>query len=225
MKRYLAHVGILALLLSGTAQAAAVVPAPPELMLTWSAANSFVPAAYAGRIMPSTDGMVTLAVQLVDNHKLVAQPDATFEWYINNRLVTSGKNITHFSFKTADYLSNNSIRVRMTDYNTSAAIEKTLYLPQSRSLVAITTPYPNNGISLAGSMLEALPYFFPAKTLDEISFAWQVGDQGQTTPSNHLLVTSTGGGAKPSRLMVKVTASSKDTLTTLATGSISALVQ
>ncbi len=197
-------------------------PAPVEIMLTWSATQSLVPPEYPGRILPSPTGTTLIAAQLLENQKLVLDPTITYQWYVHNTLTASGPGVTSLALHSEEYPGNIQIRVRIFNYKEYAPIEASLYIPQGRPSVVITTPFPNNVVRLSGTLLEAFPYFFPAKNLEEVAFTWQVGEYTQATPRNTLLLTGTGP-AKASFLLIKATASSREGFAQQAVGTLQAI--
>lgn len=187
-RRALTAFGALAIV---TAHAAVVPAAPATILLTW-ASDSYVPASYAGARLPTKGSVVTVAAQLLDNHKLTVAPDAEFRWYINNNLVISGAGMTRFTFNTADFTSSGdsyAVEVLARGYG-ETGVRASINIPLAQPQLIITTPYPGRAVFNDGTIVTALPYYFAIGALRDLAFTWEVRGVPQTTNDNTLLLAN-----------------------------------
>ena len=185
-RRALTAIGVLTML---TAHAAAVPLAPPEILLTWTS-DSYVPPTYGGALLPTQGGVIMVAAQLLDNHKLTTAPDAEFRWYVNDNLVASGNGMTALRFNTKDFASGGegyTVEVLVRGYAQSG-IRSDIRIPLAQPQLVITTPYPGRAVFNDGTLVTALPYYFSINSLADLSFGWEVRGLPQATDDNTLLL-------------------------------------
>ena len=174
-------------MLTATSALAAAAPTTPELMLTWST-DSFVPATYPGARLPTKGSGIAVAAQLIDNQKLMPIGDATVQWYINDSQAGSGVGLSTLTFNTDDFSARSGlydIQAIVRGYG-EKQISARVLLPRTSPLLIITTPLPGRSVVLSGTVITALPYFFNAASLSDLSFTWEAAGARQTSTGNTL---------------------------------------
>jgi hypothetical protein len=145
-----------------------------KLIITWRA-NSLVPPTYIGRIMPGGKSTVTAFLQAFENEKPVSLEGYEIEWRANGIPFLKGENKTEFKFTTRQngqsvYLISAQAKEGQAIAG-SAVAEVSVMDPR----LVLSVPYVNKNLPREDVFLQALPYFFNAKSAVDLSFSWKVG--------------------------------------------------
>lgn len=163
---------------------------PPEVVLTWRA-QSLVPPTYAGRVLPTTGSPVTVVAQLLENKTVVPAPQGVFRWYVNGFMLQEGEGLTSLQFSGDDVPGAGgayAVELIVRGY-TEDTLRSKITIPRVSPRLVISTGLPGNALSLKGTLLTALPYFFNVQSLGELSFTWTVGGARRQTADNTTLVS------------------------------------
>ena len=146
-----------------------------RVLITWQA-QSFAPAEYSGKILPSPGTSIKLGLELIKENKLQDLSKINIRWYLDGKLLTQGIGLKETSFfvnKGATY-SHFVRAVIMTGQEISGAIDIPIVSPK----VIIKTPSPaDTFIALGKTLLRAVPYFFNVANPEELIFKWSVNNQ------------------------------------------------
>lgn len=181
-----------------------------EVLLTWQA-DAYVPADYAGRVLPARGSTVTAAVELLDSGRLVDLSGNKINWIVDGQIMGSGVGLKTFTFTIPDFESE---RVRLTARITKSrgvAVEKSADLPVKKPEAVIDIPYPSKIAKERNIRLYALPYFFPIKSLEEISFLWKANDARSSSATgldNELIISVPEEGVQTTGFFIELTISS-----------------
>ncbi len=171
------------------ASANAQVTSAPQFMVSWQA-NSSAPSWYRGKIFPTTGSGITVKFELVDSGKIVDLSKTPVRWYVNNNLKLNEANalgIKSYSFITNDYTGNDiNIRISIPNYNGSV-LDNVLTIPIVSPEVVINAPFPGKTIMPGKLNLEAIPFFFNAGSINNLSFSWNANGQPTSGTANPLL--------------------------------------
>lgn len=162
-----------------------------EVMLTWRA-ETYVPADYAGRVLPARGASVTASVELLDNGRLVDLSGKKINWIVDRQILGSGIGLKTFTFTIPDFASERVRLVARITKSRGVSLEKSADLPVKKPEAVIDIPYPSRTAKERDIRLYALPYFFPIKSLEEISFLWRANDDRSSSPTgldNELLIS------------------------------------
>lgn len=170
---------LLVLLLSSSGKVGAQTA--PEFMATWRA-ESFVPADFKGKALPTKKTRVEVVFNLIDNKKIAELRNVEVRWYVDNKLQQRGNGMQSFMFVVPDIAADeNEIRIEIPDYK-GVSIEKTIAIPITSPHLVIKSPYLGNEIKRGEITLTALPYFFNAQNIGELALRWIVnGEEAQQT--------------------------------------------
>lgn len=133
----------------------------PEFMITWKA-NSYVPPNYQGKILPTTETQVDMAMELIDNGALANISGNTIRWFVNGKLQKSGVGTKTFSFTTPNSRTTQNVDVAIVRYR-GADITKRVQIP----VVA-----PEVTIGGGPNIFKTLLYFFNIRNLSQTNITW-----------------------------------------------------
>ncbi|MEK7635899.1 MAG: hypothetical protein AAB405_02295 [Patescibacteria group bacterium] len=160
----------------------------PQFMVSWQA-DSTAPAWYSGKIFPTKDSPVEISFELIDSSsasltaggKIVDLSKTTIRWYINDKLVkneSDGLGIKYLKFITADYPGQDTeIRISIPNYKNFGPLDKIIAIPIVKPQTIIIAPYSDRKITAGKSVFEAIPFFFSAKDLSNITYKWFVDNR------------------------------------------------
>lgn len=146
-----------------------------QIFLTWKAENSLTPPFYAGKVLPNSQSPVRLAVSVIDGGVPINLSEYEVRWFLGIKKIASGKGLDKLVFspdlaaRTNKYVF--SVEVR--GYKNSF-LKKSAPVPVSNPIAVISPGFNPNALTGAEATLEfeAQPFFFPAKSLEELSFSW-----------------------------------------------------
>ncbi len=148
-----------------------------DVTLTWSA-DTYVPAGYPGRALPSRSSFIEVIARIED--KNLNPQKLTYNWFINNEFQreNSGKGKQILKFNIGESLTEKYlVRVELLDENNN---------PTGSSLPLSLKAYPPEIVLKAEKKqisanqeanFYAQPYFFNIKNLNGLSYSWKLGGQ------------------------------------------------
>lgn len=158
----------------------------PEFLVSWKT-DSYVPPGYIGKALPTRNSRVDIALELIDNGRLVNLSQNEIRWFVNNKLQKSGMGIKNFTMLQPTINVAPEIRISVINYR-GINLDKTITIPLANPDVAI--------ISVEGFTFRALPYFFNIKTANELKYTWSVNDfktEGEVNNPDILTLDVRGG--------------------------------
>lgn len=140
----------------------------PSLIITWKA-NNYVPESYLGKSLPISKTTINVALQLVENNKLIDLSKNEIRWYVDNKLENSGTGLTNISFAAPNLIDNPTlIRVVVLDYN-KKELDQFLTILITKPEAVIDAANPNQ--------LKPTPYFFNIPSDNKLKIDW--GEDGK----------------------------------------------
>src|SRR4051812_25715047 len=70
----------------------------PQFLLTWKALNSYVPASYNGKALPSHDSPVSVSLEIISGGKVANLKGVTINWYLDGGPLAGGVGLQHVVF-------------------------------------------------------------------------------------------------------------------------------
>ncbi|MCR4328761.1 MAG: hypothetical protein NUV53_04635 [Patescibacteria group bacterium] len=166
----------------------------PEVIINWKA-QSYTPSSYFGKSLPISKTSIVASLEILQGGKFVDISKETIYWYVDNRLIFSGKGPQRVSFRAPEQLQGSlSLRVELPSYNGTSLI-KAVTIPIVRPEVIIIAPSQEGKISLPSTTFTSAPYFFNITNPAELSFQWSINDEPAIPTGNPTMLTATIGGA------------------------------
>jgi hypothetical protein len=173
------------------------------VILTWQA-QSFVPADYHGKILPTTGANIKTGLEVVNENKIKDLSKINIRWYLDGKLLTQGLGLKEINFN-ATYAATYSHFVRAVVLDTEE-ISGSVDIPIVSPKIIIKTPTPaTNSIFLGKTLLQAIPYFFNVTDLKNLIFNWTVNDK-TIKGANFLELELTPPVPQDNNLRIRVTA-------------------
>lgn len=174
----------------------------PELIVTWKADN-FYPTSYTGKALPSYGTKIYLAVEAIQDGKLLDISKLIIEWRKNGERIRKGE-----GQKEAMVVFSNTDRTNFVSVSVllnGTLIEKSVSIPITEPRLVIEIPYkdltaPKN----SDIAITATPYFFNASSLNDFSFSWNINGIKKGTGTNNKLILNTGNPNSPSDSVVTI---------------------
>lgn len=145
------------------------------VVLVWRA-NSFVPPDYEGKALASVGSRVTVAALPEINGE--KPEDLLYTWYLDAELhVRSAIGEEEFSFLISKNVRSISVIVEVSNQSQSLSVRQAINISTVKPSVALL---PNTSLFVAPgekTTVRALPFYFHATTLNELSFTWSFGGQ------------------------------------------------
>lgn len=138
----------------------------PTAIITWQT-NTYIPAWYGGKALPTKGSKIDLAVMLIDSGKVIDVSSKKINWYVNEALISSGVGATSATFLTDATLDKNySIRASIQGYN--------LKNIEGKTGIRTTAPKLTLRQSLLDTthVIQAIPFFFNTQTLAGLTLNW-----------------------------------------------------
>lgn len=200
----LAVFGVLTFFLQTEAQSAR-----PQLIITWSASQSYAPPSYQGKTLPNQRSSITASLEAVSNvGKSIDLSGQTVYWYLNDNLLGGGAGVQRITFRPYGEAPNSlTLRAEVPNYPGGLLIHE-VTVPVVVPQVVIAAPYPRNIFSASPAVVQAVPYFFAISSPASLGFSWLVNGQAvadaqnpqtlqisvpQNTPAGFALVISLAG--------------------------------
>jgi hypothetical protein len=157
----------------------------PEFMLTWQAANSYVPPSYAAKILPNQESPVTASVALISPQgQPIDLSGQTVNWYLDDNFLGGGIGAQKITFEPYGSAPSTLIlKVELPDYPTGLLVYETS-IPVVAPVAVIDAPFPANTFSAVPVAVQALPYFFNATSVAPLAFNWSVNGQTVANAEN-----------------------------------------
>ncbi len=171
------------LLVIGYLSLVAFAQAPAQVILTWQA-NNFYPAGFSGKALATPNTPITVSAEVLRNGRLVDLEEASFIWYVDEKLASRGDGLKEITF-TVNKSSGDSHFVRVYIESGTQVFENSTRIPVSSPRVVLKAPHPNQ-IIRTGSKPEvtAVPYFFNVSNFQNLNFFWQI-DTGKIRESGN----------------------------------------
>jgi hypothetical protein len=163
------------LLTGGHAKAAGT-----EMFITWHA-DSFVPAMFTGKALPTTGSSITASVLLVSNNKIVSLSGQKVYWYVNGNFAGNERRVT---FKVPGMAPNSiELRAELPDFGDGSML-KTIQIPVVRPEVVIDTPFPSKRMTNGTTTIFAYPFFFSIQKISSLIYSWELNNNPVDVPEN-----------------------------------------
>jgi len=157
--------------------------APLELFLSWSA-NTYVPPDFEGKPLPVSQSRLVVSVDAVRNGKLADLSGQTVRWYVNDRLINSGRGMHTITFPLGTTAPGSfDVRVELPDLDDELP-SKTITIPVTQPYAAIVVPFPNRTVRGVTATLRAIPYFFNTASADSFLYSWTVNGESPEANEN-----------------------------------------
>lgn len=169
---------------------------PIQAFITWKALN-FYPAYFEGKALPSLNSPVTLAVEAARNSVLLDLSQAEITWEVDGKFIAGGRGVKRATFTVRKGVGDTHF-ARVSILLNRETFETSLRIPVAASAVVIDAPYPEARGSGGGITLRALPFFFNAVSLSDLSFSWLIDGERASAGSDSELTIS-GNAARGTR--------------------------
>ncbi len=159
----------------------------PRFLITWKT-NSFAPAGFNGKTLPTANSIITASFELIDGGKPADLSRQTIYWYLNDNLLQSDSGIQNVLFLAPDIAGGAlDLRIQLPNYRGNTLL-KTIEIPVARPEAVIEAPFPNGEFYNSSIHLKARPYFFNAERSQGLTFSWKVnGDSPQSSEEPEVL--------------------------------------
>lgn len=169
----------------------------PQFLVSWQA-QSYVPAWYEGKIIPSAGSKVSVSFELIDGGKIVNLSQTAVRWYLGDKLVkneNSGLGIKNYSFINNNY-GNDSVDVRISlpDYNGNT-LDKVISIPLKSPEIDLETKKYDRKLSKGDNLIIGWPFFFNTNDVKNLAFSWSAQGNGVDLSSKNLLFFNVNIGA------------------------------
>lgn len=173
-----------------------------DLVLTWKG-YSLVPTSYEGRILSPGGAPLLVRLQAFENGRPVSLSGYDVEWRSNGIPYLRGENKTEFGFLTETYSPSFYIVSATVREGRAIAGRASVEIPVARQpKVVLNVAYPTRKVPKTDAVFQALPYFFSAKNLSDLSFSWRIAGLEIPLENNVSNFTSLSfDGAKPNVLI------------------------
>jgi hypothetical protein len=173
--------------------------APGELLMAWHA-NTYVPAGFPGKPLPTAQSTVTVTIQAIRNGKLASLSGELIKWYVNDHLVSSGTGLQALRVGIpANPAGSVDVRVELPNATVEPTV-KTITIPIVEPQAVIVAPYPNATVPAnTTASFRATPFYFNTATARNLLYSWVVNDQAADATENpDQLDLSVGGSGTAS---------------------------
>lgn len=161
---------------------------PTQLFLTWKA-NNFYPSFFDGKAFPTTGTPITASLEALRGGKFLDLSRVTIAWFVDDTIVDRGDGKKEILF-TPKAVAGQTVTVKATVRlaNQENTEEVSVQIPILSPQINANIPLPQKTVaSQSRFLLEAFPFFWNIKTLDELFFTWTVnGEQKKTQGENTL---------------------------------------
>lgn len=157
----------------------------PQFMITWTAHNSYVPAAYVGKALPNQASQIIASLALVGaSGSQLNLKNQTIYWYLNDTLIGGGTGAQTISFTPFGGAPNfMTLKVELPNYNGELLLHA-IQIPLIQPKAVIEAQHVNGQFSANPITLAATPYYFNITDPSALSYAWSVNGQAPTTAEN-----------------------------------------
>jgi hypothetical protein len=171
MKKYLTLFA-LALLLLSTKQARAAEN-DPQFLVTWKT-DTYTPAQYAGKALPTSKSRITISFDLIDNGTLVDLSKQPVRWFYGRNLVDAKQGLQTISIKLPEFIDGDkNFRIEIPSLK-DTVLTYSVNIPIVQPEAVIEWPSLTNTLTTQSVEMRGLPYFFNVSDPGFLNFAWQV---------------------------------------------------
>ena len=157
--------------------------AAPQILLTWKS-SSYAPADFGGKIMPTSNSLITASAELIDNGKIADVSKQNVYWYQDNNFIDGGIGKQRISFSAPGVFGGSiSLRVEFPNYSKGGQL-KTVDVRIVKPEAVIESSLPSGKFSSSPLKLTAIPYFFNTDSPAHLNFAWNINGQSPTGAEN-----------------------------------------
>jgi len=153
--------------------------ASPQVLLSWEATSSYVPADYPGKALPSPLSPVIVKVGVFQDGKMVDLSSYTIRWFLDEYSSSQGKGVTSFTIPPALRTNKDSykIRVELLDYDPRAVLSKAVSIPIISPKVVINGGKNAKYVSFGDNSFEAIPFYFNISQKTQLRYSWTAGNK------------------------------------------------
>jgi len=185
-------------------------PAPQqEIILSWQALN-FFPANFEGKALASPFSPILISVEATENGKFTDLSQSSISWKMDNKFLQSGIGLKEVLFRVEKNKGDFHI-IQVSIEKNGMKSQESVLIPIAPQTLIVDLPYEGNVISSnIENTIKAIPYFFNIKTLNELSFFWQINDRKEGGKSNNTLILKTSAPQTKSQSVIEITASAQN---------------
>ncbi|MEK7465561.1 MAG: hypothetical protein AAB631_02175 [Patescibacteria group bacterium] len=168
--------------------ARAQTPPPTQFFLTWRA-NNFYPSFFEGKVFPTAGTPITASLEALRGGKFLDLSRVTITWFINDKLMDRGDGKKEILF-TPKSIAGETVTIKATArlMDQENIREISLQVPVLSPQIVANIPLPLEIVaSQSRFLLEAFPFFWNIKTLNDLYFTWTInGEQKKAQGENTL---------------------------------------
>lgn len=170
--------------LAGTASAQTATQTPANgLFVNWTT-NTYVPALYAGKRLPTSGSKIDAWATLFNKGKVIDVSNYTISWYADDRLLQWGKGVQKISFD-APARTGQIMNLRVQAQNADGNLFRGgVQVPVIAPKLAIAGDYPGGIANSFPLEVTALPYFFNVADPSALAFAWSANGQSASSAAS-----------------------------------------
>lgn len=163
--------------------------ASPQILLSWEAVNSYVPADYPGKALPSPLSPVVVKVGVFEDGKKVDLSEYSIRWYLDEYSSSQGKGVTSFNIPPSLRTNKDSynIRVELLDYDPGSVLVKSVSIPIVNPKIVISGGKNGKRLSFGANSLVAKPFYFNINQERQLRYSWTMGGASVREDSTGIL--------------------------------------
>lgn len=172
--------------------------AEPQMVVTWKAYGSYIPARYTDKALPNQESQMTASLELLVNGRPVDLSYQTIYWYLNDTLISSGvgnQSVIFSPFGTAPSFL--TLEAELPSYDGTTLVHD-VQIPLVQPKAVIEAPHPSGQSSANPITLQGVPYFFYVSDPGELSYSWSVNDQTPAVAENPQMLQISLDSSTPS---------------------------
>lgn len=156
----------------------------PQFLITWQASNSYAPAGYTGKILPTIESQIAAALTIISGGQPLNLSNQTIYWYLNGNFLGGGVGVTHTSFQPYGTPPTAlTLKVELPNYP-SGILTHEIVIPMVQPQAVIVAPYPSGNFATTQPTVQAVPYFFNATSTMALGINWSVNGQTVSSAEN-----------------------------------------
>lgn len=184
--------------------------ATPQLLLSWSPKESYIPDSYPGKALPSPLTPIQARVALIDGGRTIDLSSYLIRWSLDNYVTEQGQGLTFFEIKPS-LRSNQEARrlgVEVVGYP-GGSLSKTLNVPIVFPKITLRGESSGGSLFPGRNKITAQPYFFGITRRSGLDYSWRVDGIYRGQDAGGVLNLTVAEGARSgSRVEVQVSAKS-----------------
>lgn len=156
--------------------------ADPQMILTWQA-QSYVPAGFQGKVLPTAKSPIVASVSLIDaaSGRLIDLSEQKIYWYLNGNFFKGDRGLQQVSFRAPDIIpATTKLRAQLPDFEGSVIV-KTAEIPIVSPEAVIEAPFPHNKFSTSVISLQSNLYFWDVVSPADLDYSWSIN--GEIAPN------------------------------------------